>query len=643
MTEPDTPGRAMPAPDPEPKSPDASPPLLRSVPPDPPVPFDLDEPEPEVTEPIPVRMLNEYVYCPRLFHLMHVEGRFEDNAYTVDGRHVHRRVDALDHVLPDPTSDTPPADEPPAESGGGGASAAEGSAAHGDEPPEVSRSVPLASDVLGLTCKLDLVSTAGDEAVPVETKRGRVPDNAERSWEPERVQLMAQGLLLREHGYRCDHGVLYFAASKTRVDVVFDDVLERLTRMFLRRAHEAKRAAELPPPLENSPKCRGCSLNAICLPDETINLRVIEQEIPLDDAGHPEVAKAPGVGHVPVRRLFAPRPTARPLYVEQHGAFVGKQHSRIVVKRDGDLLGQARLKEISHLVVRANASISPAAIQLLTEAEVPILYQTESNWFRGVTHGFGLRNAFDRAAQFRTADQPQRCLDFARQLVADKVANQRTLLRRNVKRGQALDLALRDLDDLMPRIPRAGSLATLLGLEGNAARVYFGRFADMLRPKNFPSAWDFKHRNRRPPRDPVNALLSFGYALLAKECTVALMAEGLDPYWGFYHQPRYGRPALALDLMEPFRPVIVDSALLKAVNTGMVKKRNFVVGGSGCVLHEAGRKAFIRAYEGRLDEMITHPVFDYKCSWRAVILLQARLLSRWLRGDIPRFENIVTR
>ena len=373
----------------------------------------------------------------------------------------------------------------------------------------------------------------------------------------------------------------------------------------------------------------------------------MDEAIPLDDVGRPAIKKeledAPGVGHVPIRRLFAPRPRSTPLYVEAHGAFVGKTHSRITVKKDGDLLGSARLKDISHLVVRTNASISPAAVQLLAEAGIPILYQTEGNWFRGVTHGFGLRNAFDRAAQFRAADDPQRCLDFARQLIADKVSNQRTLMRRNVKNGRSLDTALRDLDDLAPRIPKAGSLASLLGLEGNAAKIYFGRFADMLRPANFPSAWDFKKRNRRPPRDPVNALLSFGYALLTKECTVALMAEGLDPYWGFYHQPRHGRPALALDLMEPFRPVIVDSAVLRAVNTGMVKKRNFVVGGSGCVLHEAGRKAFIKAYESRLDELVTHPLFDYRCTWRAVILLQARLLSRWLRGDIPRFENIRTR
>ncbi len=599
--------------------------------------YGLFEPEPEVDALLPVRMLNEFAYCPRLFHLMHMEKRWADNACTVDGRHVHRRVDKLDHVLPDPEAAEEVKVEKEQGSGEGGGAVA------GDEPADIARSVPLASDVLGLTAKLDLVSTAGDEAVPVETKRGRVPQNAQRSWEPERVQLMAQGLLLREAGYQCDHGVLYFAASKTRVDVLFDGVLEDRTRKLIREAHEATRCVDLPPPLEDSPKCVGCSLNAICLPDETVSLRMIDEEIPIDALGHPEVKKAPGVGHVPIRRLYAPRPTAKPLYVQEHGAFLGKQYSRLVVKKQGEKLGDVRLKDVSQVVLCGNVSVSAQVVGMLCDAEVPIVYLSGNHYFRGITHGFGLRNAFDRAGQFRAADNPQRCLDFARQLVADKVANQRTVMRRNVAKGRVLDEALRDLNDLMPRIPKAQSLPTLLGLEGNAARIYFGRFADMLKPRDFDSAWNFSKRNRRPPRDPVNAMLSFGYALLAKECTVALMAEGLDPYWGFYHQPRHGRPALALDLMEPFRPLIVDSAVLTAVNTGMVKKRNFLTASSGCVLQEAGRKAFLRAYEARLDQLVTHPLFDYRCSWRTVILLQARLLSRWLRGDIPRFENIVTR
>lgn len=138
-------------------------------------------------------------------------------------------------------------------------------------------------------------------------------------------------------------------------------------------------------------------------------------------------------------------------------------------------------------------------------------------------------------------------------------------------------------------------------------------------------------------------MLSFGYALLAKECTVALAAVGLDPFWGFYHQPRHGRPALALDLMEEFRPLVVDSAVITALNTGMVAVSDFVRAGNACSLSGTGRKAFIRAYEGRLDQLATHPAYDYRCSWRRLIGLQAQLLARHLRGDVAQYRGITTR
>ena len=187
---------------------------------------------------LPVRMLSEFAYCPRLFYLMHVDGRWADNEYTIEGQHAHRRVDRFDDLLPDP----------------GANASAEKEAEGGDEPPEINRSVSLASERLGLVAKLDLVSTAGDEAVPVETKRGRVPNNEERSWEPERVQLMAQGMLLREHGYRCDHGVLYFRQSRTRVDIAFTPELEARTLELIEQAVRSTRVRSLPRPLEDSPK-----------------------------------------------------------------------------------------------------------------------------------------------------------------------------------------------------------------------------------------------------------------------------------------------------------------------------------------------------------------------------------------------------
>lgn len=570
---------------------------------------------------LPVRMLAEFAYCPRLFYLMHVEGRWADNLYTVEGKALHHRVDQLDHVLPDPDR----CDQPQQQD----QSTPDQNPQPGDEPPQITRSIPLSSEKLGLTAKLDLVATAPGpdgvpEAVPVETKRGRVPDNEHRCHEPERIQLMAQGLLLRESGYRCDHGVLYFAGSRTRVDVPFTPELEARTLALLQQARQIAQSTALPLPLDDSPKCAGCSLNAICLPDETLAL----QHVPPDP-----VAPA-------VRRLYPARDDALPLYIQEQGAFVGKRGQQLVISKQGQELARARLNDVSQLVLCGNISVSAQTIHLLCEADIPIVHLSMGQWFYGVTHGIALRNAYDRAAQFAAAADPNRCLDFARQLVVAKGANQRTLLRRNASPTQQV---LDEMADLIARAEHAPSLDHLLGVEGALAAVYFRYFADMLRPKDFSTDWDFNNRNRRPPRDPVNALLSFGYALLTKDCTVALLAEGLDPWWGLYHQPRHGRPALALDIMEPLRPLIVDSAVITAVNTGMVRAEDFTRSSSGCMMNPSARKAFLRAYESRMDQLVTHPVFQYRCSWRAIIRVQARILSRWLRGDLPTYSNIVTR
>ncbi len=198
------------------------------------------------------------------------------------------------------------------------------------------------------------------------------------------------------------------------------------------------------------------------------------------------------------------------------------------------------------------------------------------------------------------------------------------------------------------RAEQTGSIEELLGSEGNGARLYFRDFAGMIKldesgRDTSAMPFDFETRNRRPPRDPVNALLSLGYSLLAKDLTVACYAVGFDPYIGFYHQPRFGRPALALDLMEPFRPLIVDSAVLTAINTGMITPRDFVRVGGSVALTAAGRKAFFRAYELRMDALVTHPLFDYRVSYRRMLEIQSRLLARVLEGEISEYPVFTTR
>jgi CRISPR-associated protein Cas1 len=293
-----------------------------------------------------------------------------------------------------------------------------------------------------------------------------------------------------------------------------------------------------------------------------------------------------------------------------------------------------------------NIQITTQAVHALCEKEVPICYFSQGGWFYGITTGLVTRNVFLRQAQFRLASQPWFCLRLARSLVAGKIRNQRTLLLRNHLEPDPRSLA--EMKLMAENAAQASSLEPLLGIEGNAARLYFQSFGGLIKagaesPSPSPFRLDFQGRNRRPPRDPVNALLSLAYSLLVKDFTIACYAVGFDPMMGFYHQPRFGRPSLALDLMEPFRPLIADSAVIQAINTRMITEKHFVQAGPAVLLTSDGRKAFYRAYEQRMDTLVTHPLFDYRVSYRRLLEIQARLLARYMEGEISEYPVFVTR
>ncbi len=547
--------------------------------------------------PVPARMLNELVYCPRLFYFEWVQGEFADNHFTVEGQAVHRRVDR-----PDPGG--LPAELP-------------------ERPFEV-RSVTLSSQALGITGKIDLVEVEDGKVCPVDYKRGKPAPTPEQAWEPERVQLCAYGLLLREHGFSCDEGVLYFAKTKTRVTVRFDDALIARTLETVQAALVLASQSQVPAPLRNSPKCGSCSLNALCLPDE-VNLL------------NGETARAP-------RRLVAENDDAQAFYVQGQGLRVGLDGEQLVV-RDPDRLkvGEARLEHTSHVVLMGNIQMSAQALHAAFGKEISVCWMTYGGWFHGISEGLGHKNVDIRRAQYRWADDPARSLRLARRFIRCKVANARTMLRRN---GEPTQRVLDALADAVERCDGAESLPQLLGLEGNAAREYFGAFSGMLRPPPLddrPWTFDFALRNRRPPADPVNALLSFAYAMLTKELTLAARRVGLDPYLGFLHQPRHGKPALALDLMEEFRPLVADSAVLTAINTGAVRPADFKLSAMGVALSPDGRRSFLKVLERRLNEEVTHPVFGYRVSYRRVFEVQCRLLARHLGGEIDEYPEFRTR
>lgn len=563
---------------------------------------------------LPARMLNEFTYCPRLAYLEWVQGEWADNPDTLDGAFVHRNVDRPSQQPIDRPDASAPATAPADES------------FH-------ARSVRLESAELGLVAVVDVLEVDGDVATPVDYKKGNAPDIPKGAWEPERVQLCAQGLLLREAGFTCNEGVIWFSASRRRVRVAFDDALVARTRELIAGCRDMAASKKMPLPLVDSPKCPRCSLVSICLPDEThLLLQTVGQD------SDPVLLPSRQDRHPIPRLLLAPRPESIPLHVVEPGARLGKRGDRLQVELKGEKLAEVRLKDISQVCLFGPVQASTQVMNELLDRDIPVCYFSSGGWFRGIAHGLSHKNIELRIRQHAVAADAAGALGLARQFVAGKIRNGRTLLRRNSDDDDgaildALAAAAREAE-------RAQNIASLLGVEGMAAKRYFAGWAKLLKEQR---GFCFEGRNRRPPADPVNAALSFLYGLLTRELTAATQACGLDPYLGFLHQPRYGRPALALDLAEEFRPLLADSTALSLFNTGELQPDDFVCRAGAVALKPSGRKAVLAAWERRLLLDVTHPVFGYTISYRRVLMVQARLLSRVLVGELLEYPAFKTR
>ena len=560
---------------------------------------------------VPARMVNEFVYCPRLAYLMWAQAEWAETGDTVDGKRVHARVDRANAPLPAPE------------------------ALEDESEKAVSRALTLSSERLGVIAKIDIAEAEDGAVTPVDYKRGKRPHVARGAYEPERVQVCLQALLLEEHGYRVEEGAIWYAESRERVRVALDDELRHAAREAVSRLRLTVAHGRIPPPLRDSPKCPRCALVSVCLPDEVSAL------------GGSDLAPRP---------IAVAADEALPLVVQSQRARIAKEGDtlKIADEEQGDTT--VRLMEVSDVALFGNVAITSPALAALMERDIPVTFHSHGGWFRGVAHGLGHRNVEVRTAQYRASFDDGLRLRFARDLIAAKIVNQRTILRRNWRGGkEERKAALDRLDTARGSASRAPTAAALLGFEGDAAAIYFRAFAGLLAPpaggedegKGEGSAdlapFRFEARNRRPPTDPVNAMLSLAYAMLTRHFTVALAAVGLDPYRGLFHAPRHGRPALALDLMEPFRPLVADSVVLTVVNTGEVAPGDFVTGATGTALSNAGRRRFVSAFERRLSQETTHPLFGYRLSMRRLLTMQARLLSRYFLGELPSYPHYLPR
>ncbi|WP_420636126.1 CRISPR-associated endonuclease Cas4g/Cas1g [Candidatus Palauibacter sp.] len=544
-------------------------------------------------------MVNEWVYCPRLAYLEWVEGEWAESSDTAEGRRAHSRVDKDSGRLAAPEE-------------------------LGRETARV-RSVTLSSERLGVIAKMDLLDVRDGLVMPVDFKKGKRPHVDVGAYEPERVQLCVQAMILEDNGYNVERAAIWYAASRERVPVILDDELRARTLEAIRDLRAAAENGVRPPPLEDSPKCPRCSLAGICLPDETNLFRTGRTPRPLNPSDDP----------------------ALPLYVQTPGARLRKRGRRLIVEMDEDKV-EVPLIDVSQVVLFGPVSVTTPALHTLMRAEIPVSWFSTGGWFLGHTIGTGNGNVAVREAQYRAAFSDERRLGFARGLVDAKIRNSRTMLRRNWRAergGEGKEEALARLTRVARRARHAENVQELLGWEGEAAAIYFGRFDRMLAKgrDNGLGEFSFTTRNRRPPSDPTNAMLSFGYALLARAMTHTISATGLDPYMGLYHRLRHGRPALALDLMEPFRSIVADSTVIQVVNNGEIKPGDFVMNGTACSLKAAGRRAFIAAFERRVDTQTTHPVFGYSVSMRRLIDVQARLLARHFQGEIASYPHYLPR
>ena len=537
---------------------------------------------------IPASMLAAYAFCPRLCYLQFLEGEFADSAALAEGRLAHRWIDAVQDPIPEGFR------------------------------PFHARSVSLDAPQAGVCCRIDLLEGDGESVTPVEYKRGEA--RAEGPYEPHLMQLAAQCLALRENGLSCREGMIYYIGSGERRAVEFDTALMERTGALLAEMRRTLERGEVPPPLRNSSRCDRCSLAGICLPDE-VNL--------LSPVG-PENASPAGDK---MRMLLTARDDAVPVYVVGQGKTVRKRGERLEIwSHDQGKINEARIREVSQLCLYGGVEVTTPAMVELMQRGVPVMHFSHGGWFLGIGQGTCHKNVLLRIKQFQWAGDEERSLSIARKLVAGKIDNCRTLLRRNDPAVPEESLA--SLAELSEKASGASRMENLLGLEGAAAEIYFGRWGSMLKSS---IGFSFENRNRRPPKDPVNATLSYLYGILVKELFSTALAAGFDPYLGFYHQPRYGRPALALDLMEEFRPVIADSVALMLFNNDELNERDFIKTGIGISLTPAGKKKVVAGYERRVQTEIIHPIFGYKVSNRRVMEIQSRLLSRVLSGEIKEY------
>jgi len=545
----------------------------------------------ETQNTIRINALHALTYCPRLYYLEEVEELYTQDAAVFAGRRLHVELEK-------------------------------------DEEGEWQQLV-LENQDLGLRGKVDALRTRNGQTIPYEHKRGRCyrdRSNKPQAWESDRIQVLAYACLIEaELGITVPEGRVRYHADNVLVHVPLDEQGRQDVQAAIAQARQLRLSPDRPPVTSNERLCARCSLAPVCLPEEA--------RLAQGTAEH-------------VVRLFPEDDERKVIHVTEAGTRIGKSGEQIkVTKRDGGV-STVPAHQVGQLVLHSYVQLSTQALYFCAEQDIGVHFISGGGKYLGSMDG-RQGSIQRRIGQYKALTNPEMCLKLAQQLVSCRGQSQRKFLMRGQRGTDApnsgLAEAIEQMHRVLKQVPQAASHSSLLGLEGNLAALYF-KVLPALLSETVPSEFQFSGRNRRPPKDRFNALLSFGYAMLLKDVMNSILAVGLEPVLGFYHQPRTQAPPLALDLMEIFRVPLVDMPVMASINRGQWDvNADFEVKGDQVWLSDDGRRKFIGLYERRKEESWKHPVTQYSLTYRRLIELEVRLLEKEWMGEGGLFAQLVIR
>jgi CRISP-associated protein Cas1 len=537
----------------------------------------------EDTDLLSVMSMHALVYCERLFYLEEVERLRIADARVFAGRRLHEEIETDEEE-------------------------------HGNQIEKRT----FESEALGLRGSVDVIRRRDGASIPYEHKRGRSAGKAgaREAWETDRVQLGAYALLVEEaQQIEIAEGRVRYHADRVTVRVPIDAELRAKVRASVVRARELRVSIERPPVCENERLCVRCSLAPVCLPEEA------------------RLGNNPDLKPL---RLLPEHQNGQTLHVAEPGATVGRSGNELQVRiPDGETV-KIPTANIGQVVLHGYAQITTQAIRLCVDREIGVSWMTTSGGVVGALTS-PATSAQRQLRQFSAFTDQTLVLNLARRLVIAKVDSQLRYLLRATRSGeqrdQAIERSVSLMRDALSGADRATDIPSLLGYEGTAAAAYFKVFGELLE-ESLGVEFQFDTRNRRPPRDRVNAVLSFGYGMLYRETLTAIVAVGLHPGVGFFHQPRSAAQTLALDIMEMFRVPLVDMPVVAALNRKTFDPHaDFDVLPGRVLLSATGRNKAIEVFERRKEDTWKHSVVNYSISYARMIELEVRLLEKEWMGE----------